>query len=483
MSLRIEEGDDFKNSLGKGLIIGSLGLAGIYGANMLKNFLLNKLYLEPSVYPKDHTFSFNVKQSSCTTDNLYEITNNEFKKEANVLSYYALGAGVPLGALATYQTLNYLGDVIHSLELKSKIRETEMALNEKEKSRAKKIREQEENQLWGNKLASAIDSSFKQTKEAKIKESNYKKMMEDPEIDRFIDINVYGLKKEAGVEDVVQFLTTDMLTKYLPITYGALSSLGAIAGYNYMRNKLKRPKEDVLNTPEIRYVINPRPDINSIDELAGVTVDKPIEKMSGLMDYVTDSASESIMQKLKDNPQYLLGAAGIGALATVPAMLYNRSQAAAVEEKLDKLIEEKAKEEPSAIGTTQQVPTIGATQQVPTIGAPQQNPNIIYISPESVKALQEKRLKKKAEEGDNSWWPERYLKNKLIEVGKEEIKKFTPHIVGTLAATALPGIGLGLHNMSKINDISKQVNDIRGSIKPPVQKSVANAFKMPTQKY
>lgn len=504
MSLNIDEGDDFKGGLGKGLIIGGLGLAGIYGANMLKNFLLKKLYLEPLVYPKDHTFSFNVKQSSCK-ESLYKTTNDDLKKEASIYAQYALGAGVPLGALATYKALNYLGDVIHSLELKSKIRETEMAFNAKEKARAKRIRDNEEKALYGqddsygqNDLAMSIDNSLKLNKESRLKESNYKRMMEDPEIDKFININVYAFNssstdtiKEAGIDDVVQFLTTDMLTKYLPITYGALSSLGAIAGYNYMKNTFKKPKEDVLNVPEIRYVLNDRSDINSIDELSGLTVNKPIEKASGLMSYITDSASDSMMQTIRNNPQYLLGAAGVAALATVPAMLYNRSQTVAVEDKLDQILEQQS--QPDIV------------QQQPSIA---QQPKIIYISPESAKALKrnnESVLKKKAEGNpmsnavssfakayfetpeatpeNNGNAIERYLTNKLSDVGEKQLKKYTPHIIGALGAAALPGIGMGMYNSSSINNLTKQVNDIRGSIKPPVQKSVANAFKMPTQKY
>lgn len=203
-----------EEALVKGLLYGGLGIGALYGVNELRKYIWDKLQLEPGVY------SSKIKYIGYKLPEKY---SNDGMEKAGFLNNVAFGFGIPTGAVLVYNLLKYLNSQDAVLTTRNLLRRAEVdALAEMETEFSTKDYE-----AHSHMYKDFPDLNDKQKEELK-------KTSQDKEINEFLDINVF--QKKASASDVVQFLTTDMITKYLPVLYGMTIPAGFLAGYYGMRN-------------------------------------------------------------------------------------------------------------------------------------------------------------------------------------------------------------------------------------------------------
>ena len=194
----------FEEAVLKGITFGGLGLASLYGLNELKEYLADKLNIAPQVYSKE------VKYVGVP----YPVA---IEKKAGAVNNFGFGFGLPIGSFLTYKLIDYLTTQNNALETRNLIR-----------------------QLEQNERLAEVPREFVPST-VSVYNIEEEKMAADEEIDKFIQINVFqktanGKTKpnyddDQTTKEVVHFLTTDLLTKYLPIFYGSLVPVGLLAGY------------------------------------------------------------------------------------------------------------------------------------------------------------------------------------------------------------------------------------------------------------
>lgn len=230
MALFPEVQDDARSSLLKGLLYGGLGIAALRGLATLGKYVYDKAGLNPTVFDSGEVkyipFAYPTKEAML--------------KKASVSDWLAYGIGIPTGAYATAKLLDFLYKQEKVYKTQNLIRAFD-----------KKVREEVSEEI--------VDKGFYAEPKPLVYEKDeiekeIKKMSADKDIDDFININVF-MEKRAGGMDVVKFLTTDMITKWLPLVYGGLVPLGAISGYQIAKamNKDNLKDVDILNTPELQY--------------------------------------------------------------------------------------------------------------------------------------------------------------------------------------------------------------------------------------
>lgn len=352
-----DDQDSMSNGFSKGLLTGALGLAGVYGLNELKNYIMDKFNITPSVYPKDTILKFNIKKSELV------------KQAVNPFAAYTYGLGLPIGAFGSYKLLQYLSNKLHQYDIQGDVRRYDKAVEYS-------VKRDMEDRDTPKETRAAYHAALKE------------ELMNDPEVDKYLNDNFFSKKAEDGVSstpsmgDVVSFLGVTMPTSYLPILYGALAPIGLGIGY-YGTERLMRDKntfEDPGKPPRLVYRIDnngtddPIPDNEVLKKTSGILDDmlsgasnvlpggkqildtirggkKTYDKITSMVGEAEkniptiksflsgiESLQSDPLKFLTSNPKLLAGGMGLATAASIPSMAFNYLSNKNLGSKLDNLI-------------------------------------------------------------------------------------------------------------------------------------------------
>ncbi len=233
ISIWSEEGDSPILSVGKGLTLGGSGLAALYGLNEIKRFIIKKLKDQPKVLPDNIYFRDpHAKVLKLAADE---------SLGSSVLRKFIYGAAIPMGAIGTYQILDYFRNKEEEARIRGKLTELDLALRGRHPD---------------EKLKKASLEKILTSSQIK-KETELVKMATDPDINEYLD---KFIEKVAGdgpvqtVRDWSKFIVT--IPEFAPYVLGIGAGLSGLAGYygtKYYLDPDSIIPKDILKEPELVF--------------------------------------------------------------------------------------------------------------------------------------------------------------------------------------------------------------------------------------